>query len=38
MRNQFASVENLQQVMDMGVVEGVASQMDCLDDHLEEKK
>jgi uncharacterized protein YndB with AHSA1/START domain len=38
MRNQFASVETLQQVMDMGVVEGVASQMACLDDHLEEKK
>jgi uncharacterized protein YndB with AHSA1/START domain len=38
MRNQFASIETLQQVMDMGVVEGVASQMTCLDDHLEEKK
>lgn len=35
-RSQFASFEALQQVMEMGVVEGVASQYECLDDLLTE--
>ncbi|WP_257350645.1 SRPBCC family protein [Pseudalkalibacillus decolorationis] len=35
-RTQFASVENLQQVMDMGVVEGFSSQLERLDDVLKE--
>jgi uncharacterized protein YndB with AHSA1/START domain len=30
-RSQFASNETLQQVKDMGVVEGFASQLDLLD-------
>ncbi|EPD49587.1 hypothetical protein HMPREF1210_03034 [Paenisporosarcina sp. HGH0030] len=35
-RSQFASIEALQQVMEMGVVEGVASQYECLEDLLNE--
>lgn len=35
-RSQFTSIEALQQVMEMGVVEGVASQYECLDDLLNE--
>ncbi|WP_205174707.1 SRPBCC family protein [Bacillus pakistanensis] len=35
-RTQFASVETLQQIMEMGVVEGTASQYSCLDDYLKE--
>ncbi len=35
-RSQFASIETLQQVMDMGVVQGFASQFDRLDDLLKE--
>lgn len=35
-RSQFASIEALQQVMDMGVVQGMASQFDRLDDLLKE--
>ncbi|WP_079527772.1 SRPBCC family protein [Halobacillus hunanensis] len=33
-RNQFASVETLEAIMDMGIVQGFSSQMDKLDDHL----
>ncbi|MET1031452.1 SRPBCC domain-containing protein, partial [Domibacillus tundrae] len=33
-RSQFASAEALQQVMDMGVVQGFSSQFDGLDDLL----
>lgn len=36
MRSQFASKEALQQVMDMGVIQGVASQFERLDDHLKQ--
>ncbi|ALC82966.1 MULTISPECIES: SRPBCC family protein [Bacillus] len=35
-RSEFTSIENLKQVMDMGVVQGFASQFDRLDDLLEE--
>ncbi|MCQ6268625.1 SRPBCC domain-containing protein [Fictibacillus sp. WQ 8-8] len=35
-RSQFASTETLQQVMEMGVVEGFSSQMERLDDLLEQ--
>nr|WP_263324539.1 SRPBCC domain-containing protein [Neobacillus sp. Marseille-Q6967] len=35
-RSQFASAESLQQVMEMGVVQGFSSQMDRLDDLLDE--
>jgi len=35
-RSRFASVEALQQVMDMGVVQGVTSQYERLDDYLDE--
>ncbi|WP_369668765.1 hypothetical protein [Thalassobacillus devorans] len=33
-RSEFASEQELQSVLDMGVVEGIASQFLCLDDHL----
>ncbi|MFT8321712.1 MAG: SRPBCC domain-containing protein [Bacillus sp. (in: firmicutes)] len=33
-RSRFASSEDLQQVMEMGVVEGMSSQFDCLDEFL----
>lgn len=33
-RSQFSSAEILQQIMDMGVVQGCASQYECLDDYL----
>lgn len=36
-RSQFASIETLQQVMDMGVVQGFSSQLDRLDDLLQNK-
>ncbi|QGQ44043.1 SRPBCC family protein [Metabacillus sediminilitoris] len=35
-RSQFISIDTLQQVMDMGVVEGFASQLESLDDYLKE--
>jgi len=35
-RSRFDSVEALQQVMDMGVVQGVTSQYERLDDYLDE--
>ncbi len=35
-RTQFSSVEELQSVLDMGVVEGLTSTWDCLDEHLQE--
>ncbi|MBD1382236.1 SRPBCC family protein [Metabacillus arenae] len=35
-RSQYVSIEALQQVLDMGVVEGSASHYDCLDEHLKE--
>ncbi|WLD92616.1 SRPBCC domain-containing protein [Alkalihalobacillus sp. AL-G] len=35
-RTQFASEENLQQVMDMGVVQGISSQYERLDEQLQE--
>lgn len=35
-RSRFESVEELQKVMEMGVVQGFASQLDRLDDLLEE--
>lgn len=36
MRSQFASKEALQQVMDMGVIQGVSSQFERLGDHLKQ--
>ncbi|MFB4168202.1 SRPBCC domain-containing protein [Virgibacillus sp. JSM 102003] len=35
-RSQFESVEALQKVVDMGVVEGTGSQYRCLDDYLKQ--
>lgn len=35
-RSEFASVEDLKRIMDMGVVQGMASQFECLDELLEE--
>ncbi|KKI92973.1 ATPase [Bacillus sp. SA1-12] len=34
-RSQFESEASLQKVLEMGVVEGVSSQYECLDEHLE---
>ncbi|PKG23526.1 SRPBCC family protein [Niallia nealsonii] len=34
-RSQFQTPEDLQQVMEMGVVEGMSSQFVCLDEYLE---
>ncbi|MCP3026474.1 SRPBCC domain-containing protein [Halobacillus sp. A5] len=33
-RSQFETLENLETVMEMGVLEGVSSQFECLDDYL----
>ncbi|WP_188456433.1 SRPBCC domain-containing protein [Virgibacillus oceani] len=35
-RSEFPSEEDLKKIMEMGVVEGTASQYECLDDYLKE--